>query len=226
MDRYMLSRVEEAAQPPTPPATPAAQPTRAAAATDATPKLPASSSGKRDWDVFAENLADDLDVWSPARNSGVRNYDLVEAGNRFVEWARQQPEDKPLLTLLREWSALDEQVTEAQRRKLRTSIKELDATAVNPPSEVAPVSPKPAGAAPLSEKRTTTEMPTAAGLRTEPSTPVAGHKVQAAFDVVELGSLTTSFDAAYDQSLQPRDRSRQASQNQIANIVQKFEPQR
>lgn len=42
MDRMMLSRVEEAAAPPTPPATPAAQPTPAAAAPEVTTKLPAT----------------------------------------------------------------------------------------------------------------------------------------------------------------------------------------
>lgn len=58
------------------------------------------------------------------------------------------------------------------------------------------------------------------------TTPMEGIEAQGVYDVVDAGELVTSFDAGYDQTLQPRDRSRQASQNQIANIVAKLEPQR
>ena len=58
------------------------------------------------------------------------------------------------------------------------------------------------------------------------TTPTDNVPVQGVWDVVDAGTLRTSFDAGYDQSLQPRDRTRQASSNQIARLAQGFEPQR
>jgi len=58
------------------------------------------------------------------------------------------------------------------------------------------------------------------------STPTDNVPVQGVWDVVDARQLRTSFDAGYDQSLQPRDRTRQASSNQIARLAQGFEPQR
>jgi hypothetical protein len=60
----------------------------------------------------------------------------------------------------------------------------------------------------------------------EASTPVEGNRVRGIWTVVDAGDLVTSADQKFDQALQPRDRSREASQNQIAEIVRRFEPER
>jgi hypothetical protein len=60
----------------------------------------------------------------------------------------------------------------------------------------------------------------------EASTPVEGHRVSGIWTVAEANDLVSSADKGFDQALQPRDRSREASGNQIAEIVRKFEPER
>lgn len=64
------------------------------------------------------------------------------------------------------------------------------------------------------------------GTKFAATTPVEGVKVSGYFDVVPASDLVTSFDPGYDAALQPRDRTRSASLNQITTIAQKFEPQR
>lgn len=60
----------------------------------------------------------------------------------------------------------------------------------------------------------------------------AGARLGAQYAVVDIGDLVTSHDAylrpnpAYPQELQPRDRSRAASSQQIAGIVTKIDPAR
>lgn len=61
---------------------------------------------------------------------------------------------------------------------------------------------------------------------------VAGGRVPVNYEIVELSDLITSHNTdgmvneAYPQALQPRDRSRSASDAQIAEIVNRFEPAR
>lgn len=65
-----------------------------------------------------------------------------------------------------------------------------------------------------------------AGKEWNATTPSAGVPVKGKYELREAKDLVTSFDAGFDAALQPRDRTREASVNQIAGIVQKFEPQR
>lgn len=65
-----------------------------------------------------------------------------------------------------------------------------------------------------------------AGKEWTATTPSAGVPVKGKYELREAKDLVTSFDAGFDAALQPRDRTREASVNQIAGIVQKFEPQR
>jgi len=58
------------------------------------------------------------------------------------------------------------------------------------------------------------------------ATPNQNKPVGGKYRAVEQQDLLTSFQEGYDQNLQPRDRTRAASQNQIAEIVRSFEPQR
>ncbi len=71
------------------------------------------------------------------------------------------------------------------------------------------------------------EVPVAAwGGDWQAATPNENVKVGGRYAVVDERNVVTSFDPGYDASLQPRDRTRQASQNQIASLVQALEPQR
>lgn len=57
-------------------------------------------------------------------------------------------------------------------------------------------------------------------------TPRGDQEIEAAFDVVEADSLITSDDERFPQVLQPRDRSRAASDLQILDIANTLDPQR
>lgn len=69
-------------------------------------------------------------------------------------------------------------------------------------------------------------LPAPQGKEWTATTPSAGVPVKGKYEVHEAKDLISSFDKGFDPTLQPRDRSRQASVNQMATIVQKFEPQR
>lgn len=58
------------------------------------------------------------------------------------------------------------------------------------------------------------------------STPLSNDKVSGHWEVVDASDLITSSDKGYDQALQPRDRSRGASKEQIARIAAGNEPER
>ena len=68
--------------------------------------------------------------------------------------------------------------------------------------------------------------PPAAGANFQASTPVSADPVGGHYDLVDAWALKTSDDKGYPPELQPRDRARTASAQQIAGIVSKFEPQR
>lgn len=97
-----------------------------------------------------------------------------------------------------------------------------------PRRQIVPGSPQPFfRPPPLPAKPTAPATPSPqVGKQFEVSTPDASVKLNGAYEVVGLGDLVTSFDTGFDQNLQPRDRNRQASDNQITEIVRKFEPQR
>lgn len=58
------------------------------------------------------------------------------------------------------------------------------------------------------------------------STPLSNEKVSGTWEVLDAGDPVTSNDPGYDQDLQPRDRSRVASKEQIAEMARKHEPER
>lgn len=69
--------------------------------------------------------------------------------------------------------------------------------------------------------------PQATGPNFTVSTPLGTHKVTGHWEVVDAFSgVTTSTDLGYDPSLQPRDRSRVASQQDVATMNQNFEAER
>nr|WP_294577618.1 hypothetical protein [uncultured Rhodopila sp.] len=109
-----------------------------------------------------------------------------------------------------------------QEGPVSASLASVENAPVTKPEALEPekTTPTTAGAA---ATRTTSE---AAGTAFTASTPAEGVKVKGNYDLVEANDLVTSFDPEYEQALQPRDRARMASQNQLADIVQRFEPQR
>lgn len=60
----------------------------------------------------------------------------------------------------------------------------------------------------------------------EASTPVEGVKIRGEYDIIDAADLLTSFNQGFDQNLQPRDRTRAASTNQIISIAQNIDPAR
>ncbi len=79
---------------------------------------------QRNWDLFNENLRDDLDSFSPARNTGEVNYDLTDAADRFVEFAKNDTSGKSLDKLVSDFAKSDE-ATPSQIKKLRQSVKSV-----------------------------------------------------------------------------------------------------
>lgn len=60
----------------------------------------------------------------------------------------------------------------------------------------------------------------------EVSTPAGTDKVKGNYDVAEAGALITSNQPGYDQALQPRDRTRQATIEQVNTIANQLNPAR
>lgn len=88
----------------------------------APPKEPAPPT--RDWDLFNENLRDDLDAFSPARTTGKVDYDLMDVADRFVEYAKADKSGKSLDKLVSDFAKTDE-ASQSQIRKLRQSVKSV-----------------------------------------------------------------------------------------------------
>lgn len=78
------------------------------------------------WDLYNEDLRGDLESFSPARSTGVINYDLMDAGDRFVEFAKSKPESMPWSEILKEFSKTDEAIA-SQIKKVRESVKNIEA---------------------------------------------------------------------------------------------------
>ena len=103
------------------------------------------SKSDRDWDLFYENLTDQLDSFNPARGSGRINYELNDVAQRFVDFARKDKSGKSITELLSDFSQEDD-ASKGQLSKLSQSVKSLvgqekSASAPGPPN----VPPKPGG---------------------------------------------------------------------------------
>lgn len=78
---------------------------------------------KQRWDELTETLADNSDTFHPARNTGGRDYDLIDTIQEFMDFSRAKAADQTL------WDALKQFEQESSRptthfRKLRSVIKE------------------------------------------------------------------------------------------------------
>lgn len=84
-----------------------------------------AASKQRDWDIFNEDLRADLDSFSPARSTGKTDYDLMDVADRFVEFARKQSGERPILDLFKEFSQTDE-ARKTQLSKLKKSLISME----------------------------------------------------------------------------------------------------
>ncbi|HEU4343701.1 MAG TPA: DEAD/DEAH box helicase family protein [Candidatus Binatia bacterium] len=97
---------------------------------------PVPAAAGRNWEAYAEGLRDDLESFSPARHTGKIDYDLMDVADRFVEYAKSRPE-ADIVKLVTEFSKTDA-ASAAQIKKLRQSVKSLEAQQSQPPPAAAP----------------------------------------------------------------------------------------
>lgn len=79
----------------------------------------------RDWDAYYESLVGDLDSFSPARQTGKRNYEMDDVAQRFVDYAKQDKSGKPLSELVNDFAKSDE-ASASQIKKLKAAVKNLE----------------------------------------------------------------------------------------------------
>jgi N12 class adenine-specific DNA methylase len=79
-----------------------------------------------DWEAYGEELRGNLDSFSPARDTGQTDYDLMDVGQRFIEFARKDTSGKTRAQLVGEFAQVDEAATPAQLRKLRAAVKDIE----------------------------------------------------------------------------------------------------
>jgi hypothetical protein len=78
-----------------------------------------------DWDLFYENLIDNLDSFSPARDTGRGDYDLNDVAQRFVDYAKRDNSGESLTKIVNKFSKNDD-ASPSQIRKLREAVRDLE----------------------------------------------------------------------------------------------------
>lgn len=79
----------------------------------------------RNWDALYDDLTASLDAFSPARETGRRNYELDDMAQRFVEFAQQDNSGRSLAELVKEFSLTDE-ANSSQIKKLKAAVSEVE----------------------------------------------------------------------------------------------------
>ena len=72
------------------------------------------------WETYAENLRDDVESWSPARDTGKIDYDMQDVVDSFVDFARTNPKMTGSELTAAFYRA--EKPTASQRKKLNAAI--------------------------------------------------------------------------------------------------------
>jgi len=102
------------------------------------PEPVAAAKPATNWELFNEELADNLDSFSPARDTGKIDYDLRDVADRFTEYAKADTSGKPVHKLVSDFAKVDE-ASDSQIRKLRQAVKAISAQEpVAPVAEAAP----------------------------------------------------------------------------------------
>lgn len=104
------------------------------------PKAEPPAAGERDWDLYNEQLRDNLDTFKDARGAGRHDYEMLDVADRFVEFARDDKSGKSIPELLKDFANNDD-ASVSQIRKLRQAATSLEGKIV--PAEKAPVKPTP-----------------------------------------------------------------------------------
>jgi len=88
--------------------------------------LEARQAASNKWDETYEELVGDLDSFSPARHTGVRDYNMLDAAERFIQFAKNNTSGKLLSELVSDFAKADGDVTASQARELRESAKNIE----------------------------------------------------------------------------------------------------
>jgi hypothetical protein len=90
------------------------------------PDAPASGRGdgmSEQWDLYGERLRDDVEAWSPARDTGKIDYDMMDVVDSFVDFARENPQLSGEQLTAAFYRA--EKPTASQRKKLNAAIANI-----------------------------------------------------------------------------------------------------
>jgi hypothetical protein len=113
------------------------------------PDAPASGKGdgmSEQWDLYGERLRDDVESWSPARDTGRIDYDMQDVVQSFVDFARKNSQltgDDLAKAFYR-----DEKPTASQRKKLNAALENVgQPPKAAPRGQAMPDAPRPIRAA-------------------------------------------------------------------------------
>jgi hypothetical protein len=99
-----------------------------------TPKgqaMPDNMASGEQWDAYAENLRDDVESWSPARDTGRIDYEMMDVVDNFVDFARNNPQLSGEELSKQFYRA--EKPTATQRKKLNAALENVG----QPPKSIA-----------------------------------------------------------------------------------------
>jgi hypothetical protein len=85
---------------------------------------PTGQPTERNWDLLLENIEDSLESFSPARDTGRLNYELIDVAQRFIDYAKADKSGRPLTDLIGDFSKQDA-ATASQIKKLKAAVTEV-----------------------------------------------------------------------------------------------------
>ena len=93
--------------------------------------MPNNMASGEQWDAYAENLRVDVESWSPARDTGRTDYEMMDVVDRFVDFARNNPQLSGEQLNKNFYRA--EKPTATQRKKLNAALENVG----QPPKTIA-----------------------------------------------------------------------------------------
>lgn len=91
--------------------------------TDKGQAMPDNMASGEQWDAYAENLRVDVESWSPARDTGRTDYEMMDVVDRFVDFARNNPQLSGEQLNKNFYRA--EKPTATQRKKLNAALENV-----------------------------------------------------------------------------------------------------
>jgi hypothetical protein len=93
--------------------------------------MPDNMASDEQWDAYGENLRVDVESWSPARDTGRTDYEMMDVVDRFVDFARNNPQLSGEELSKQFYRA--EKPTATHRKKLNTALENVG----QPPKSIA-----------------------------------------------------------------------------------------